>query len=65
VEYEDRRSSATGQTSDVTRIALVADAAQPFTMSCQWPPGGPSQSFLTSEEIIGAVAAYFTLDLKR
>ena len=65
VEYDDRRSAATGQTADVTRIALAANATQPYTMSCQWPPGAPSQSFLTSEEIIGAVAAYFTMNLQR
>jgi hypothetical protein len=65
VEYDDRRSNVSGQTSDVTRIALAANATQPYTMNCQWPPGAPSQSFLTSEEIIGAIAAYFTMNLQR
>jgi hypothetical protein len=65
VEYDDRRSNVSGATSDVTRIALAANATQPYTMNCQWPPGAPSQSFLTSEEIIGAIAAYFTMDLRR
>lgn len=64
VEYDDR-SGVSGQTSDVTRIALAANATQPYTMSCQWPPGAPAQSFLTSEEIIGAIAAYFTMNLQR
>jgi hypothetical protein len=65
VEYDDRRSGVSGQTSDVTRIALAANATEPYTMNCQWPPGAPSQSFLTSEEIIGAIAAYFTMNLQR
>ena len=65
VEYEDRRSNVTGQASDVTRIALAAEAGQPFTMSCQWPPGAPSQSFLTSDEIEGAIGGQFATALQR
>jgi len=65
VEYDDRRSTASGQTADVTRIALAANATQPYTMTCQWPPGGPSQSFLTSEEIEGAIGAQFSMALQR
>lgn len=65
VEYDDRRSSAAGQTSDVTRITLAANPAQPYTMNCQWPPGAPSQSFLTSEEIEGAIGGQFSMALQR
>lgn len=64
VVYDDRRS-ATGETADITRIALAANATQSYTMSCQWPPGAPSQSFLTSEEIEGAIGAHFAMALKR
>jgi hypothetical protein len=64
VEYDDRRSAASGQ-ADVTRIALAANAAQPYTMICQWPPGAPSQDFLTSEEIEGAIGAQFSMTLSR
>jgi xanthine/CO dehydrogenase XdhC/CoxF family maturation factor len=65
VEYDDRRSAATGQTADVTRIALAANAAQPYTLTCQWPPGAPSQSFLTSDEIEGAIGGQFATALQR
>ena len=65
VEYDDRRAGAAGQTADVTRIALAANATQPYTMTCQWPPGAPSQSFLSSEEIEGAIASHFAMNLQR
>lgn len=65
VEYDDRRAGAAGQTADVTRITLAGGAGQPYTMTCQWPPGAPAQSFLTSEEIEGAIASHFALNLQR
>lgn len=65
VEYDDRRAAAPGQTSDVTRLTLAANPSQPYTMNCQWPPGAPSQSFLTSDEIEGAIGGQFATALQR
>jgi hypothetical protein len=65
VVYDDKRSTSTGQVVSVTRIALVANPTQPYTLNCQWPQGGPSRSFLTSEEIQGAIGAHFSMALQR
>ena len=65
VEYDDDRSAPTGYMVTATRIALAANATQPYTMTCQWPPGAPSQSFLTSEEIEGAIGGQFSMALQR
>ena len=65
VDYDDSRSAAAGQMVTATRIQLVANPTQPYTLSCQWPPGGPSQSFLTSEQIEGAIGAHFSMALQR
>jgi len=65
VEYDDRENPASGQVANVTRIALAANPTQPYTMSCRGPQGGPSQSFLTSEQIEGAIGSHFTMALQR
>jgi hypothetical protein len=65
VDYDDNRSAPAGQMVTATRIQLVANPTQPYTLSCQWPPGGPSQSFLTSEQIEGAIGAHFSMALQR
>lgn len=65
VDYDDKANPATGQVANVTRIALAANPTQPYTMRCQWPQGGPSQSFLTSEQIEGAIGGQFSMALQR
>ena len=51
---------------NVTRIELAANPTQPYTLSCQWPPGRPRRErFLTSEEIQGAIGAHFSMALQR
>ena len=61
VAYDDREIGSTGKTVDVTRIELVADPKQPrYNLSCQWPEGAPSRSFLTSAQIQGAIGAFFS-----
>ena len=65
VEYDDSRGAASGQMINATRIALAANATQPYTLTCQWPPGAPSQSFLTSDEIEGAIGGQFAMALQR
>ena len=65
VYYDDSRSATTGQVVNVTRIELAAIATQPYTISCQFPQGAPAQSFLTSEEIEGAIGGQFSMALQR
>ena len=64
VEYDDKEIGLSGSAVSVTRILLVSGPMQSYTLSCQWPDGG-GQGFLTSEEIQGAIGAYFTLALQR
>jgi hypothetical protein len=66
VEYDENKIGSTGKAVSVTRIELVANPTQPgYTLSCQWPEGGPSRSFLTSEQVQGAIGAHFSLALLR
>ncbi|MET0167840.1 MAG: hypothetical protein ABW318_22965 [Vicinamibacterales bacterium] len=65
VDYDEKQIASTGQLANVTRIELAANPTQPYTLSCQWPPGAPSRSFLTSEEIQGAIGAHFSMALQR
>jgi hypothetical protein len=65
VEYDDKGIGSAGNVRNVTRILLVAYATQPYTLSCQWPDGGPSRDFLTSEEIQGAIGSHFSMALDR
>lgn len=65
VNYDTREVGSSGQVIAVTRIAIASDAAQPYTLSCQWPEGGPSRSFLTTDEIVGAIGAHFSMTLQR
>lgn len=66
VEYDDKEIGSTGNENNVTRITLMSEPNQSgFTLSCQWPEGGPSRRFLTSEEIQGAIGAQFSMALAR
>jgi hypothetical protein len=65
VEYDDAESGSTAPLQNVTRIHLAANPTQPYTLSCQWPPGAPSRSFLTTEEIEGAIGGQFSMALQR
>ena len=65
VYYDDREVSATGKVINVTHLDLVAYGMQSYTMSCQFAQGGPSERFLTSEQILGAIGAQFSMNLQR
>jgi len=65
VDYDDTASVSTGQGPGVTRIQLAANAQQPYSLACQWPQGGPSKDFPTTQEIEGAIGAHFTMALQR
>lgn len=64
VEYDDNEIGRSGSAVSVTRLLLASSPTQSYLLSCQWPDGG-GQGFLTSEEIQGAIGAYFTLALQR
>ena len=64
INYDKKDMAAIDTAVNVTRIELFADPKQPgYTFSCQWPAGGPSQSFLTPEEIRGAIGSLFLMTL--
>ncbi len=65
VYYDDRQTSATGRVINVTHLDLVAYGIQSYAMSCQFAQGGPSQNFLTSEQILGAIGAHFSMALQQ
>jgi hypothetical protein len=65
VDYDDKEIGSTGNAMNTTRILLVANPTQAFTLSCRWPEGGPSREFLTSEEIQGAIGSHFAMALER
>ena len=65
IYYDDRQTSATGKVINVTHLDLVAHGTQFYTMSCQFAQGGPSEKFLTSEQILGAIGAQFSMNLQR
>ena len=65
VEYDDREKGPNGQPQNVTRIVLAANPTQPYSLSCQWPQGGPSRSLLTSEQIQGTIGAHFGMALQQ
>ena len=65
VDYDDKEIGSTGNAMNTTRILLVANPTQAFTLSCRWPEGGPSREFLTSEEIQGAIGSHFAMALDR
>jgi hypothetical protein len=64
VDYDDKAVGSAGKTVNVTRVQLLAAPNQPRgTLSCQWPEGGPAESFLTSAQIQGAIGAHFWMAL--
>jgi hypothetical protein len=65
VDYDDKERGSTGNAMNTTRILLVANPTQAYTLSCRWPEGGPSREFLTSEEIQGAIGSHFAMALER
>lgn len=65
VFYDDRQTSETGKVINVTHLDLVSYGAQSYAMSCQFAQGGPSRNFLTSEQILGAIGAQFSMALQQ
>ena len=66
VDYEVQETGATGVMTNVTRIALAAQAGRPgYTLSCGWPAGGPARGFMSADQIFNAIGGQFSMDLLR
>ena len=66
VQYDEKEIGATSAMVVVTRIALGPDARQStYALSCGWLAGGPSPTFVTTQQIYNAIGGQFSMDLLR
>ena len=66
VDYSEKEIGATSAMLKVTRIALGPDATQStYALSCGWPEGAPSGTFVTTQQIYNAIGGHFSMDLLR
>ena len=63
IDYDERRSASGPRPVGVTHYRLAPEAKHPgYVLSCQYPEGAPPSAFVTSDDVMTAVSAFFAID---
>lgn len=63
IDYDERRSASGPRPVGVTHYRLASEAKHPgYVLSCQFPEGAPPSAFVTSDDVMTAISAFFMID---